>query len=192
VIAAMNLNLRTYRFEYSISRPITAPWFAPLIFSVGLIYVIVITFVNVIAVGYDTINYNSLVYNETHSLWYDKLVPFRGPSYNHRSCESALLKLNDCSLILSLMLIVDVTTNSYFDFFLYQLINFIDVNPVATIDGVNYTNNPFSDCSISALQMTEYSQPVSPDLKATVTTVPLKLTTGDRWMQHNIWKITLL
>jgi hypothetical protein len=181
VIAVMNLNLRTYHFEYSISRPITTPWFAPIVFSVGLIFVIVITFVNVIAVGYDTINYNSIVYNETHSLWYDKLVPFRGPSYNHRSCESALLKLNDY-----------VTTNSYFDFFLYQLINFIDVNPVATIDGVNYTNNPFSDCSISALQMTEYSQPVSPDLKATVTTVPLKLTTGDRWMQHNIWKIPLL
>ena len=102
VIAAMNLlnlNLRTFRFEYSISRPITTPWFAPVVFSVGLIYVIVITFVNVIAVGYDTINYSSIVYNETHSLWYDKLVPFRGSSYNHRSCESALLKLNDCGLI---------------------------------------------------------------------------------------------
>jgi hypothetical protein len=101
VIAAMNLNLnlRTYHFEYSISRPIRTPWFAPVIFSVGLIYVIVITLVNVIAVGYDTINYNSIVYNETHSLWYDKLVPFRGPSYNHRSCEPALLKLNDCGLI---------------------------------------------------------------------------------------------
>jgi hypothetical protein len=102
VIAAMNLlnlNLRTYQFEYSISRPITRPWFAPIFFSVGLIYVIVITFINVVAVGYDTINYNSIVYNETHSLWYDKLVPFRGSSYNHRSCETALLKLNDCSLI---------------------------------------------------------------------------------------------
>ena len=95
----MNLKLRGYQFEYSISRPITAPWFAPVIFSLGLIYIIVITLLNVVAVGYDTINYSSIVYNETHSLWYDKLVPFRGPSYNHRSCESALLKLNDCSLI---------------------------------------------------------------------------------------------
>jgi hypothetical protein len=61
---------------------------------------------------------------------------------------------------------IDVSTNSYFTFFLYQMIDFIDPSNVA-IDGVNYTNNPFSDCSISALQMTEYSQPVSPDLKAT-------------------------
>src|SRR5271170_4742445 len=95
----MNLNLRSYHFEYSISRPITLPWFAPVVLVVGFIYIIVITFVNVIAVGYNTINYNSLVYNETHSLWYDRLVPFRGSSYNHRSCEPTLLKLNDCGLI---------------------------------------------------------------------------------------------
>lgn len=93
------MNFFRGEFEYSISRPITARWFAPTVICVGFLYIIIITFVNVVAVGYDTINYSSLIYNETHSLWYDRLVPFRGPSYNHRSCESALVKLNDCKSI---------------------------------------------------------------------------------------------
>lgn len=66
----------------------------------------------------------------------------------------------------------DVSTNSDFNFFLYQLLDYIntgsDKSITSTINGVNYTNNPFFDCSISTLQMTEYLEPVSPDLKATV------------------------
>jgi hypothetical protein len=69
-------------------------------------------------------------------------------------------------------LMVDVSTNSEFNFFLYQLLNYIDLTAdsaiTTTINGVNYTNNPFFDCSLSTLQMTEYLEPVSPDLKATV------------------------
>jgi hypothetical protein len=67
---------------------------------------------------------------------------------------------------------VDVSTNSEFNFFLYQLINYINTGQdnaiTSTINGINYTNNAFFDCSLSTLQMTEYLEPVSPDLKDTV------------------------
>lgn len=63
---------------------------------------------------------------------------------------------------------IDISTNSYFSFFLYQLIDFINLGSNAAIDTLNYTNNPFLDCSISALQLTEYLDPVSPELKAPV------------------------
>jgi hypothetical protein len=67
---------------------------------------------------------------------------------------------------------VDVSTNSEFNFFLYQLLNYIntgaDKGLTSTINGVNYTNNPFFDCSISTLQMTEYLEPVPLELKSTV------------------------
>lgn len=69
---------------------------------------------------------------------------------------------------------LDISTNSVFNFFLYQLVNYNDPSNVgvfSAIDGVNYTNNPFLDCSVSNLQLTEYLEPVSSDLKATV--VPL-------------------
>jgi hypothetical protein len=76
-------------------------------------------------------------------------------------------------------LISDVSTNSEFNFFLYQLVNYINTGPdrfiTSTINGVNYTNNPFFDCSLSTLQMTEYLEPVSPDLKNTVSLLPVML-----------------
>ena len=83
-------------FAYPIDRPVEIWWFTPLVLFLGVIYVIAITLVNVVAVGYDTITYTSLDYNGTHNLWYDRLVPTRGPTYNHRSCDMAILKLNDC------------------------------------------------------------------------------------------------
>jgi hypothetical protein len=76
-------------------------------------------------------------------------------------------------------LTLDVSTNSEFNFFLYQLVDYINTGPdksiTNTINGVNYTNNPFFDCSLSTLQMTEYLEPVSPDLKNTVIPLPVML-----------------
>jgi hypothetical protein len=72
-------------------------------------------------------------------------------------------------------LIIDFATNSTFNFFLYQLVNFIDPShkgPISAINGVNYTNNAFTDCSITYLQLTDYLYPVSEDLRATVSSLP--------------------
>jgi hypothetical protein len=157
-------------FSYAISRPVTMPWFTQIMLSLGFVYVIIITLINVVSVGYDTVTYSSTDFNGTHGLWYDKFIPNRGPDYSHRSCVSALLTLNDC-ISDPALLTTDISTNSYFNFFLYQLVDFIDpthVGATSEIDGVNYTNNAFHDCSISALQLTEYLHPVSPDLKAPV------------------------
>lgn len=66
-----------------------------------------------------------------------------------------------------------MATNSSFNFYLYQLVDFQDSSHTGTgsdIDGVNYTNNAFTDCSITYLKLTEYLYPVSDDLKATVGT----------------------
>jgi hypothetical protein len=78
-------------------------------------------------------------------------------------------------LILEKALTLDVSTNSDFNLFLYSLVNYINTGSdkaiTSSINGVNYTNNPFFDCSLSTLQMTEYLEPVSTDLKDTV--IPL-------------------
>jgi len=86
---------------------------------------------------------------------------------------------------------VDVATNSEFNLFLYQLINYINTGQdsaiTSTINGINYTNNAFFDCSLSTLQMTEYLEPVSPDLKDTVipTCTDTLINVGHRRMQHH-------
>jgi hypothetical protein len=66
-----------------------------------------------------------------------------------------------------------MTTNSEFTFFLYQLLDYISLGNSADTVGsplneLDYVNNQFLDCSLSALQMVEYLEPVSPQLKATV------------------------
>ena len=83
--------------SYNISRPVTTPTFRHVVIGITIIFLIVITLVNVVSVGYDTINYSSTEFNLTHRLWYDHFVPHRPASYNHRSCEAANVKLNDCT-----------------------------------------------------------------------------------------------
>lgn len=86
-------------FNYSISRPITMRWFTPTILILGVIYVVIITFINIATVGYDTIAYTSTDFNVTHNLWFDNVIPSRGSSYNHRKCDAASLALNDRILL---------------------------------------------------------------------------------------------
>jgi hypothetical protein len=85
-----------YKFQYPVKKEITLKWLTPILIVVGLLYVIVITLVNVAAVGYETIVYTSPDYNGTHSLWYDKFTPWEG---NHRQCDNVAIRLNDCALL---------------------------------------------------------------------------------------------
>lgn len=83
-------------FEYPVSRPVTIPGFTYFALIAGTIYIVLVVLINVVVVGYDTVNYSSTDFNTTHGLWYDVLVPGRNRPYSHRTCEPAILKLNDC------------------------------------------------------------------------------------------------
>jgi len=61
--------------------------------------VIIITIINVATVGYNPISYTSTDCNATHTLWYDRFIPGRGSSYNHRICEPFPLALNACNFL---------------------------------------------------------------------------------------------
>jgi hypothetical protein len=93
----MGINPFGGNLSYNISRPVKIPWFKRTVLGIGLIYLIIITLVNVVSTGYQIINYSSIDFNGTHGLWYDVFVPGRPSNYNHRSCEAALLKANDCT-----------------------------------------------------------------------------------------------
>jgi len=139
-------------------------WFLTTLLFLLFLYVLVITLINVRSVGYDPVAYNSMDYNLTHQLWYDKFVPHQPPTYSHRQCEEVTLKLNDYFV-----------TNSDYRFFLYELVDFLDPTQAAPINGVNYSNNAFSDCYMSTLEITEYLDPVPPELKATVSSSTIRL-----------------
>ena len=85
-----------YKYNHPVQREFEIKWLTPILLSLGFIYVIVITLVNVVAVGYEPLVYSSTDYNGTHGLWYDKFVPSKGRNYSHRQCDNGLIRLNDC------------------------------------------------------------------------------------------------
>jgi len=67
---------------------------------------------------------------------------------------------------------VDFATNSNYTFFLYQLVDFIDPThngATSSIDALNYSNNPFSDCTVHSLSLSAYLNPVALELESPVT-----------------------
>ena len=163
-------------FTYSISRPITPVWFTPSVLGLGLLYVVIITVINVASVGYNNISYTSTAFNDTHTLWFDKFVPGRGSSYNHRVCSPFPLALNDGKIpskTSHLTITIVSPTNSYFNFFIYQFIDFTlgqndAIEFADIIDTFNYSNNAFRQCTVNTLALSDYDQTVPNDLKSTV------------------------
>jgi hypothetical protein len=88
----MGLNISGFRCEYAITRPFSSRYFTPSIFVVGILWLTLITIVNIIAVGYETVPFTSLVYNSTGKLWYERFNPFWIPP--GRSCDPSLIPLN--------------------------------------------------------------------------------------------------
>ena len=81
----------SFRCEYPVTRPFSSRYFTPSIFVVGIIWLVVITIVNIIVVGYETVPFTSMVYNSTAKLWYERFNPFWIPP--GRSCDPALIPL---------------------------------------------------------------------------------------------------
>jgi hypothetical protein len=82
-------------FRYSVTRPIGVPsWGHWLFWIVATTFVVVITLLNIISVGYEYIQVQSPVYNTTQRLWYEKL-PFAGWSPPTFLCTPAELVLDE-------------------------------------------------------------------------------------------------
>ena len=64
--------------EYSITREITIPYFTPILYLVGFLWIAIVTLLNVAAVGYDTVNIYSPSFNATQLLWYEKFPLTKG------------------------------------------------------------------------------------------------------------------
>jgi hypothetical protein len=84
-------------FSFGVSRPISVAYFTPIVVGLFIAYLLLITLVNVVAVGYESITFPSFQYNATHRLWYDAFIPNRAPDYSHRQCQPVPISLNQCS-----------------------------------------------------------------------------------------------
>ena len=87
------------KFEKYLPRFLKRSWFFPLLGFFVVLYIAIATIFGIVGVAYNLVSYNSMDYNATQRLWYDKLIHSGNPNYTHRECEAAVLKLNDCIII---------------------------------------------------------------------------------------------
>ena len=85
--------------EYPLTRPIVLNHFgAVTLIATGFLWVVIVTLINVAAVGYEVIPITSMSFNSTYRLWYEKLVsPHTGLIPRSWTCEGSIIKRNEGS-----------------------------------------------------------------------------------------------
>ena len=93
IFVAIHSMMSFISLEYSVTRPFTIRWIVFSAFILGIIWLILITVLNVVAVAYETVPFTSTSFNDTTQLWYERFVPtFWLPS--SRSCSGSVIPLN--------------------------------------------------------------------------------------------------
>lgn len=86
--------LETSWFEYPLRRPVLLPHLNIVVLVVGLVYVVGITVLNVIAVGYESVPTSISSYNATLSDFVSKSVLLP----KQQTCDPSIVKINEGSI----------------------------------------------------------------------------------------------
>jgi hypothetical protein len=82
-------------FGYSVSRAITLRYFTRTFFVFGIIWIIIITIINVVVVGYETVPVTSTAFYSANKLWYEGFS--LGTYYVSRTCNATIVKMHEGS-----------------------------------------------------------------------------------------------
>jgi len=138
-------------FTYSLNRDISLPHFNIAFLSVGVVYVVFITFINVIAVGYENKSVLSTIFNGSgHSLWY---VNFIKSVYPTHSCNTSTITVTDGVTPLGWLILALATDMGFFPYTLYYI---SDDQRDHTIDGLQYQDYALLNCSVDFITMGQY------------------------------------
>jgi hypothetical protein len=88
-------------FEYPLTRPVTLRHFNIYVLVLGLIYAIIITFLNIIVAGYESVAITSSNYNGSYSLWYERIFPMTPLLPTPWNCNATSITVNDGTTFLS-------------------------------------------------------------------------------------------
>lgn len=98
-------------FDYPVKRSVSLPpgplrYFNIAVLTLGVIYAVVITLINVVAVGYESITVDSTNFNSSAPLWYEQhFLPKTQLLPPSRNCSPSFIKINEGSTSLRLELI---------------------------------------------------------------------------------------
>ena len=80
------------KLEYPVTRRFTLPYLTLVVCVLGLIWITLVTLVNVAAVGYDVVTVYSTSFNPPSLLWYEKRTSFRWLFPPGWSCNPASME----------------------------------------------------------------------------------------------------
>lgn len=82
--------------QYSITKPVTAGiCFNVTIILLGIAWVVLITVINVAAVGYEIVIITSTVFNSSYTLWYESFPLLSSWVSSARTCNGSIINLNE-------------------------------------------------------------------------------------------------
>lgn len=145
--------------EYNITRPVyLSRLVTVLIFAAAVAWILVVTLINVAAVGYELVQVTSTDFNRTSKTWYDHFIPGSGLIPSSWSCTYSVLKLNEG--LFSPSSLIEVLL-SYPGVVPYSFLGYNDAVTDDLVDGMAYSNTPLSSCEIVMISILQYgSDPV--------------------------------
>src|SRR5277367_4970341 len=86
--------MRLPSLGYPVTRPFTLPHFTLIVIGFGIVWTVLITILNVAAVGYDLVPIYSTSFNSSTStlFWYEKFAPIRWLFPPSWICDAAVIQ----------------------------------------------------------------------------------------------------
>ena len=141
--------------EYRVTRPIILnKWATASIITGGILWVIIITLINTVAVGYELVSVSSTNFNNTARNWYEKVVSANSivpPSWN---CLYSVIKVNE-----GFSFLINCITEVVFSspgIVPYNLQAYNDVSQSGPVDGLAYSNAALSSCAIVTTRIIQF------------------------------------
>jgi hypothetical protein len=84
--------------EYHVTRPIILKkWITTSIIVGAILWIIIITLINIVAVGYELVSVSSTNFNNTARNWYEKVLPTDSVIPSSWNCLYSVIKVNEGS-----------------------------------------------------------------------------------------------
>ena len=82
--------------DYPVTRPVVlSRWATVSIIATYMVWMVIVTLINVAAVGYELVTVPSTNFNNTARNWYEKIMPSNSFLPASWACSSSVIKLNE-------------------------------------------------------------------------------------------------
>jgi hypothetical protein len=82
--------------DYPVTRPvILSRWATMSIIATYMVWMVIVTLINVAAVGYELVTLQSPNFNNTDQNWYEKIMPSKSWIPATWACSPSVIKLNE-------------------------------------------------------------------------------------------------